>query len=157
MEGLFNTIPRALNEIGPNEELGKAMVFAAWSRCAGELLSRRTAPLSLADKRLVIGVADETWKRHLEDLCGQLIAGINGLLGHGTVSFIEFRVDPAAAVPIAIEAASAKGGSDGSDVPDPLSAAANAISDERLREQFLSAAAAYLAKQKENIAELPLR
>ena len=68
MEQLFSAIPAVLKNLEPNPEADKAIVFAAWKRCAGELLRTRTTPLDFAENRLVIAVADKTWQRHLEDL-----------------------------------------------------------------------------------------
>ena len=93
MEQLFNTLPAVLKNLAPNPEADKAIVFAAWKRCAGALLSERTTPLAFSENRLVIAVADKTWQRNLETLSPQLLVKLNEYLGHGTVKFIEFRID----------------------------------------------------------------
>ena len=67
MEQLFGAIPSALNGLGPNANVDEAVVFAAWARCAGDLLRVRTAPLEFFENRLVIAVSDQTWRRHLEE------------------------------------------------------------------------------------------
>ncbi len=92
MEQLFSAIPAVLKNLEPNPEADKAIVFAAWKRCSGELLSDRTTPLDFADNRLIIAVADKTWQRHLEDLSPQMLVKLNDYLGQGAVRFIEFRV-----------------------------------------------------------------
>lgn len=148
MEQLFGAIPSVLSGLGPNAQTDEAVVFAAWARCAGELLRERTAPLEFFENRLVVAVADETWRLHLEDLSPQMLVKINGSLGHGTVKFIEFRVDE-----MAINAKRTAAGAASSDatmsakVAPSLERAAEAIADEGLRRQFLSAAASYLEKQ----------
>ena len=96
MEQLFSAIPSVLKNLEPNAEADKAIVFAAWRRCSGELLSARTRPLDFSENRLVIAVAHKTWQRNLEDLSPQMLVKLNDHLGHGTVRFIEFRIDPAA-------------------------------------------------------------
>ena len=96
MEQLFSAIPAVLKELGSNAEADEAIAFAAWKRCAGELLSTRTAPVEFFENRLVIAVADKTWQRHLEDLSPQMLVKLNDALGQGTVKFIEFRIDPSA-------------------------------------------------------------
>ncbi|CAN5355954.1 hypothetical protein BH10ACI3_BH10ACI3_04920 [soil metagenome] len=148
MEQLFGAIPTVLNGLEPNAEIDEAVVFAAWARCAGELLNARTAPLQYLDNRLVIAVEDNTWKRHLEELSPQMLAKINGSVGHGRVRFIEFQIDAASidAVRKSVETMSPLNSS--ADLEPSLKTAAYAISDEALREQFLDAAACYLAKQK---------
>ena len=148
MERLFGTIPAVLGGLGANESADEAIVIAAWKRTAGELLRERTEPVEFFENRLIVAVADQTWQRHLEELSPQMLAKLNGSLGQGTVKFIEFRIDAKAIanrvakntiaeVPMA-------------EVTPSLAAAAESIADEGLREHFLSAAATYLARQKEN-------
>jgi len=92
MEQLFSAIPAVLKNLEPNAEADKAIVFAAWKRCSGELLSARTTPLDFSENRLVIVVADKTWQRHLEELSPQMLVKLNDYLGRGTVTFIEFQI-----------------------------------------------------------------
>ena len=92
MEQLFSAIPAVLKNLEPNAEADKAIVFAAWKRCSGELLSARTTPLHFSENRLVIVVADKTWQRHLEELSPQMLVKLNDYLGRGTVTFIEFQI-----------------------------------------------------------------
>ena len=93
MEQLFSAIPAVLKNLTPNPEADKAIVFAAWKRCSGEMLSDRTTPLDFAGNRLVIAVADKTWQRNLENLSPQMLVKLNDYLGQGTVKFIEFCVE----------------------------------------------------------------
>ena len=93
MEQLFGAIPAVLGGLGANEGINEAVVFAAWQRCAGELLNERTTPIELFENRLVVAVADETWQRHLEDLSPQMLYKLNSSLSNGTVKFIEFRIN----------------------------------------------------------------
>lgn len=96
MQQLFGAISEILAGLKTDGQVDQALVFAAWKRCAGELLSTRTAPLEFVENRLVVAVADETWRRHLEDLSPQMLVKINESLGHGTVKRIEFRINTAA-------------------------------------------------------------
>jgi len=149
MEQLFDAIPSVLTGLGPHIEVDEAMVFAAWARCAGDLLRERTVPLRMFENRLVIAVFDVTWQRHLEELSPRMLFKINGLLGQGTVKFIEFRVDESAVNTIcrtSIE--SNQHANPVLDIGPTLQNAAKAIADEGLRNQFLGAAASYLAKEK---------
>ena len=91
MEQLFNALPAVLRGLAPNPEADKAIVFAAWKRCSGELLSDRTTPLDFSENRLVIAVEDKTWQRNLETLSPQMLVKLNDYLGQGTVKFIEFK------------------------------------------------------------------
>ncbi len=150
MEQLFGAIPTVLSGLASNDAVDEAVVFAAWKRCAGELLRMRTAPVDFFENRLIVAVSDETWARHLEDLSPQMLVRLNAALGQGTVKFIEFRINEAAvndarAVKVSTEIAE----NTSMEVSPSLTAAAEAIADENLREQFLSAANSYLAKQNE--------
>ena len=146
MEQLFGAIPMVLSGIPHDTIADEAIVFAAWSRCAGELLRARTVPLSFEKKRLVIAVEDKTWQRHLEDLSPQMIAKLNLAIGHGTVTFIEFRIDK-----MAVRARQTAEKAVIKTIPPvskELENAATAIADEHLRKQFITAAGFYLDRQK---------
>ncbi len=147
MEQVFGAIPSVLNGLASNDNIDEAVVFAAWKRCAGELLNDRTAAIEFFENRLIIAVVDETWRRHLEDLSPQMLYKINSSLGDGTVKFIEFRIDERA-VDASREHKTASTATPAPDVSASLARAAEAISDVALRRQFLNAAAEYLERQK---------
>ena len=42
MEQLFGAIPTVVGGLGPHDKLTEAVVFAAWSRCAGEMILERS-------------------------------------------------------------------------------------------------------------------
>ena len=92
MQQLFGAISEVLAGLKMDGQVDQALVFAAWKQCAGKLLSERTVPVEFVDHRLIITVADETWRRHLEDLIPQMLVKINGSLGQGTVKRIEFKL-----------------------------------------------------------------
>lgn len=148
MEQLFGAIPGALGKLGPNAEISEAVVFAAWVRCAGLPLRKRTSPVEFFENRLVVAVEDKTWQRHLEELSPQMLFKINGSLGAGTVRFIEFRIDARAVRKARNDSAKSKmeGGATG-DLAPSLIAAAGAITDNGLRKAFLGAARSYLDGQ----------
>lgn len=147
MERLFSAIPEVLNGLSPNAKVEEAIVSAAWRACAGERLNERTAVIKFLENRLVVAVIDETWRRHLVDLSPEMLARINGRLEKGTVRFIEFVID-AKAVRDAMTPANVTSDSGYGDVSPDLAAAAEAIKDDHLRNQFVSAAATYLSKQE---------
>ena len=146
MDQLFKALPSVLKGLGPNGQADEAMVLAAWARCAGQMLNERTHALEFFENRLIVAVEDNTWRRHLEELSPRMLVSLNGALGDGTVRFIEFRIDPAE-----IRAAGktrSKGGE--ANGPAPVSpairSAAEAISDDELRERFIEAASSSLNK-----------
>jgi hypothetical protein len=148
MERLFGAIRGALADLGKNKEVEEALVFAAWNRCAGAEIRRRSAPLEFFEKRLVVAVVDETWRVHLEDLAPQIVAKLNGHLGQDTVRFIELRLDRSMAS--ARRRSLAPGAeTEEPEVPFSVARAAEAIANERLREVFLSAAASYLGRKED--------
>lgn len=92
MEQLFSAIPSIVKGLEPNKEVNDALVFAAWNQVAGEQIVSRTKSLRFSKKRLIVDVQDETWRKNLDALSGQMLAKLNTSLGDGTVNFIEFRV-----------------------------------------------------------------
>lgn len=149
MQEVFQAIPNILEQLESDDSVLSAFVFAAWRKTAGEQLRQRTATVSFGQKRLTIAVENEMWKRHLQDLSGEMLYGLNSLLGHGTVNFIEFRVDEAAIGRAnALGKAKAEPPIDQTAITSKLRKAAGTINDEGLRESFLAAAAAYLSQQK---------
>lgn len=144
MQDLFRTLPAILNDVEGAEAIRETFVFAAWKRIAGEALASRTVPLRLEEKRLFVAVSDSSWQKHLEDLSPQMVFRLNAAVGDRNVEFIEFVIDAAT-----VEASkSTPTVAEDAEVPEDLRASAAAIEDERLREQFLAAAANCLARKK---------
>ncbi|NNF00858.1 MAG: DUF721 domain-containing protein [Pyrinomonadaceae bacterium] len=154
MEELFRTLPKLLKEFEDSVEVRLAIVFAAWRKAAGKSLCEHAVPIRLEEKRLTIAVKDETWRRHLKSLSGQLIFKINSILEYAAVTFIEFSVDE--------EAVYKETGKSGEmeftkakrrklaldEVSTSLQDSAETIADQKLREQFLLAAGSCLARKK---------
>lgn len=158
MEDLFRALPALLKEFDDNESLREAVVFAAWERAAGQSLAQHAVPFRLFQKHLIIAVASEMWKRHLEMLSGQMIFKLNSLMRQAAVTFIEFRVDEKTVLEaknkdqrnslsvleqeeIALD-----------EITPKMRASADAIEDDNLRYQFLLAAGSCLARKK-NLAD----
>ena len=154
MEDLFRALPALLKEFDDNESLREAVVFAAWERAAGEGLAQHAVPFRLFQKHLIIAVASEMWKRHLEMLSGQMIFKLNSLMRQAAVTFIEFRVDEKTV----LEAKNKNQQNSLSvleqeeialdEVTPKMRASADAIEDDNLRYQFLLAAGSCLARKK---------
>lgn len=153
MQDLFRALPKLLKQFEDTEEVREAVVFAAWRKIAGESLSGHTVPFRLFNKHLIIAVADKMWKRHLEDLSGQMIFKLNSILGQPVVTFIEFRIEAAT-----LEAERAKFQkqklSDAEmveialdEITPQMRHSADAIADDNLRYQFLLAAGSCLARK----------
>lgn len=148
MKALFKTFPVLLKEFGETVEVREALVFAAWRQIAGELLAGHTVPVSLEVQRLVIAVSDKTWKRHLEDLSGQMLFKLNSALGSQTVTFLEFRID-AAAIEKQRRSGKKRAARSKVDRHEPeLRESANVISDDELRSRFLLAAESCLERKE---------
>lgn len=154
MNELFRALPALLKEFDDNETVREAVTFAAWRKIAGESLRQHAVPFRLDQKRLTVAVKNETWRKHLEHLSGQMIFKLNSALGQAVVTFIEFRVDETAVEKenykerkrelsaeeleeIALEEVTAK-----------MRHSADAIKDDNLRYQFLLAAGSCLARKK---------
>ena len=143
MERILASIPAVLSEVAADKAASSALVVSSWRAVAGELVAERTRAVEYVDGRLIVAVEDRTWQRHLEELAPQLLAKLNSITGHGSVKFIEFRIDAnltrrsvngrrASVRPIRLTA--------------ELKHAADSIEDAALRKNFLEAAALYLAK-----------
>ncbi|MEP6947496.1 MAG: DUF721 domain-containing protein [Acidobacteriota bacterium] len=148
MQELFQSFPGVLRRLEGNDLAISAIVFAAWRRTAGENLRQRTEPVGFRQKRLTLAVENAIWKRHLEDLSGDMLYRLNAKLGQGVVNFIEFRVDEHAVLnaPDRRKLTSAEDDTSSAISPE-LKQAAMRITDPKLRERFLSAAGAYLSRQ----------
>ena len=148
MEALFRALPALLEALPDNELVREAVIFAAWRRCAGDQLIEHTCLVKFAENRLTVAVADKSWQKNLASLSSQMIFKINAVLGSAIVTYIEFVVDTDkfgnAKLPVL------QRGQDDSSVqitPD-LIRSASAITDERLRREFLVAAANCLARKE---------
>lgn len=151
MEALIRALPKLISAAGDNEEVAEAAVGIAWRRVAGEPLSQHAVPFRLFHKTFVVAVSDAIWQKQMIGLSAQMLSRLNALLGHGTVSFIEFRVDPET---VAKQRASHRGVTNTpaaeevlASVPKDLLVAANSIPDEGLRRRFLLAAGASILRQ----------
>ena len=130
MERLINTLPAILKASGASDEVAEAACIAAWKHAVGEALSSHAVPVQLQNSTLVVAVADNIWKKQLEQMRGQLLFRLNSVLGQALVKSIEMRVDPKR-----IELARAKPSGTSKDkesnyeVPAELLSAAAAIED----------------------------
>jgi len=150
MEALFQAVPGILKGLGDNEQATAAFVFAAWRKVAGEQLRQRTEPLGFRQKRLTLAVENAIWKRHLQDLSGDMVYRLSLLLGNGVVNFIELCVDERAVLTAADRKPPAIARTTTiAELPESLKHAADSIRDEGLRESFLSAAGIYLSRSGE--------
>lgn len=150
MQDLMRFLPALVGQLEDNQTAREAFAFAAWRKSAGDGLNERTAPVGLRGEILTVAVSDETWKKNLEELAGQMIFKINSLVRMELVRFIEFIVDPEALARehAELRAYSTAGASDAAaEITEELRDSANAIKDEALREQFLLAAAGCLARK----------
>jgi hypothetical protein len=145
MERLFSTIPSVLSATASDEVTVEALVFAAWKNVAGEALNRRTRAKTFSGRKLTVAVNDAVWQKNLEDLAPGFVARVNRIAGEGTVRFIKFVIDPFAVDGDPLDRKTAERDFD---LSASLIDSANAITDERLRENFLATAADYLARQK---------
>src|SRR5688572_11128819 len=150
MASVFASVPSIVNGIeGTDETAEAALVFAAWSQCAGEQLRAHAEPIDFSANRLTLAVSDEMWQRHLNGLKPQLIGKMKAAAGGRVVRFIEFRVCPGA-----LSSARRSYAARSTDeepvgrVPPSLEEAAGAIGDKDLRARFMGAAAVCLAKHR---------
>lgn len=155
MDELFQALPKLLRAAGESEEVLEAAAFAAWRRASGEALRGCAVPFRLYRKMLVVSVADETWRRQLEQVSPQYVFRLNSLLGQAVVTYIEFRVDPKtvneerARMHRPLQEQFAREESALSRACE-LNDAASAIRDEDLRRRFLLAAGSCMNRSQES-------
>ncbi len=153
MQEVFKLLPKMLRQEGKEDELTEAVVFAAWRRVAGDGLREHAVPFRVYHQTIIVAVADENWKKHLEKLSGQMLFKLNGELGQQTITFIEFRIDEKT---VAAERESLHQENTSQlerervamkNVPENVLKAAEKIEDESLRRNFLLAAGSAMARR----------
>ncbi len=93
MDDIASALPALLEEFDENDAVREAVVFAVWRRIAGENLRGSAIPIQLIQKRLIVAVGSETWKKQLEAMSGEMLFKLNSALKQAAVTYIEFRVD----------------------------------------------------------------
>ena len=146
MKDLFRDLQR-LTALSPNgDELGKSLVFSAWKKAVGEALESRTKAVDLLGTKLVVAVADETWKRQLEGIADQMIFKVNSVLRSASVTFIEFTVQPDLFKNIERSASQDESWRD--EIDEELTGASSGIDDEEMRRDFVEMVAKLSARRK---------
>ncbi|MBC7796502.1 MAG: DUF721 domain-containing protein [Pyrinomonadaceae bacterium] len=154
MKSIFHTLPQMLQAETNAEHLDEAFIFAAWRRVIGENLRERAVPFRVFNKNLIVAVSDETWKKHLESLAGQMLFKLNAALEKATIEFIEFRVDSETVNAerdkhFKTEKSALENQRIAlAHIPPNVAKAAENISDENLRRNFLLAAGSCMARKK---------
>jgi len=149
MQDLFAALPMILEKFGEDDTVRESVVFATWRRVAGDGISEHTVPVGIDDGRLIIAVSGKAWKRHLEDLAGELLFRINRLLASESVKFIEFTENASLVAEsrerdeFADSFAAAE-----AEITPELRRAAMAIGDMEMRRRFLLAAGSCIAREK---------
>jgi hypothetical protein len=147
MKDIFATMAAIAAELDDGS-VPPDLVFGAWRRIAGPSLASHTLPTRFANGVLQIAVRSESWRKQLASLSGQMIGRINADIGSKAVRTLKFEIDEKFEnatrddqhlSPDALRELI-------SQLPDHVRTAADAISDEHLREQFLNAAATSLAR-----------
>ena len=158
VENIFTAFPKILDQIEADPDAREAFVFAAWRRSVGESMNEQTAPVKLSGSRLKIAVLNETWRRHLVDMAGEILFKVNSNLPSSSITFLDFFVDatqvaagrlahPAMRPKVAEETEAED------EITRELRDSAAMIQDEDLRKTFLLAAGSCLARSKRNLGK----
>jgi hypothetical protein len=105
------------------------------------------------EKTLIVAVINNMWKRHLEELSGQMLFQLNSALGTAAVTFIEFRIaeefvrQNCSPPPRKVETADDLDPEADPNITVELLLRAESIADEKLRKTFLTAAASCLNRK----------
>lgn len=143
MKPLFDLFPEFLRK-QPQKDLPlDEMVRAAWVALVGQQIASRSHVFRLYNTRLQVNVPDSRWQKQLHRMEQRLLSRINGLVGTGRISGLDFRVDPSMTVtPQPAAAAAPPRKAPGRETAPPATDAdversAQAIADPALRELFL--------------------
>lgn len=148
MEALFRALPALLEALPENEMVREAVVFAAWRKCCGDQLTEHTCPVKFEENRLTVAVADRSWQKNLASLSGQILFKINAVLGSAVVTYIEFVVDADKVGNTKLPVLQRDQNDSSVQITAELIRSASTITDERLRREFLMAAANCLARKE---------
>ncbi|MGH9339746.1 MAG: DUF721 domain-containing protein [Acidobacteriota bacterium] len=77
MKSVGSLLPQFLQNFEDNDELSLLFLEALWPNIVGDEVARKSRPLSLKNKTLLIGVPSQPWKTQLLDLQDVLIKSIN--------------------------------------------------------------------------------
>ncbi|HAF15570.1 MAG TPA: hypothetical protein DCK93_06475 [Blastocatellia bacterium] len=154
MDKLIKSLPAILAASGASEEVAEAACIAAWKHAVGEGLSIHAVPVQLQDKTLVIAVADNIWKKQLEQMRGQLLFRLNSVLGQALVQSIELRVDPKTLATLRSTEEERQNGARDYHIPAELLSAAACIEDAELRRAFLGAATSCVRRVENSKSEI---
>lgn len=152
MHELFDTLRGLIKIMPENQEVRRAVLFAAWSRTAGPSVAEHAKAYGIEGKRLIIAVENKTWQRQMVSLAPQFLSKISSAIGSGNIDLIDFQIIPEVFSDVvrrlptqeAAEAALEKWST-----PELIAAADN-ISDAELRKNFLLAAAGSIDHRKRN-------
>ncbi len=147
MQDVFNTLSGIVGEFAAEPEAKEPIVFAAWRRTSGNLISENAKPLNFGNATLKIAVRDKNWQRQLAAHLREYLFKINSLLKGIAVDRIEFVIHPAAFE--ATEIGSRKSENETRRPSPDIVASANSIGDIALREQFLRVAGAAEARGRQ--------
>jgi predicted nucleic acid-binding Zn ribbon protein len=139
MDSLIKALPAVLKAAGAPEEVAEAACVAVWKQAVGDGLSSHAVPIQLRDKKLVVAVEDNLWKKQLEQMRGQLLSRLNYVLGQTLVTSIELRIDPGGLAATRNSPPELKPKINRT-IPVELVSAAAEIEDAGLRRAFLGAA-----------------
>jgi hypothetical protein len=92
MKPVTSYLPAFLREAARDEAAAFLCLCEFWPRIVGEELARKTSPLRLSRKQLVLGVGSESWQRELAEIRAMLIHSINAFWRRELVERITFSV-----------------------------------------------------------------
>lgn len=91
MKPLNVQFPQFLKGIARDPELSLIFLKELWPRVVGDELARKTAPLALRDRTLVVEVPGEVWRSQLAEVEGLFRERINAFWGCLLIERIQFK------------------------------------------------------------------
>lgn len=94
MESVRTGLRQIMNDLLRTRPAEEAVTLA-WPLVCGKKVAARTRPLSFTEGKLIVAVADMTWRNQLQSFAPRYINGFEGLLGQ-MVKEIQFEVKQSA-------------------------------------------------------------
>ena len=93
MESIREILPEVFRrERGAAAEENEQLVCSCWATAVGPQIAGRTKPVRLLDKRLIVDVEGQPWRRELASMSRKIVRKVNRVVGSDLLEDVVFRV-----------------------------------------------------------------
>ena len=138
------TAASVLRKLGGRQPGIHPEIWSRWTEIVGPDLARRTLPSGIRGKTLLLAVKSSAWLQEMTFLKARLLERLSDEIGPGVITDIRLVLDPE--LPVQLSPPQQQPAAEVSDKPLPpeIAAAADAVTDDDLREAIRRAARANL-------------